>query len=200
MNLWEIEQTLKAAGHGLICGVDEAGRGPLAGPVVAAAVILPEGIELPGLDDSKKLKEAQRESLFEQIQQGAVAYGIGLATEAEIDQVNILNATYLAMNRAIENLGRAPDLSLIDGNRANGVNYPHQCIVGGDAKCACIAAASILAKVTRDKIMKELHEVYPQYGFGSHKGYPTKAHYAALDVYGPSPIHRQSFLKKWKQA
>jgi len=211
-DLWQIERELYTAGHKVICGVDEAGRGPLAGPVVAAAVILPLGLEI-GVDDSKKLTESAREALYEEICAQAMGYGIGLATEEEIDLVNILNATYLAMNRAIDALCgdgglssaggltpplQVPDLCLIDGNRADGVNYPNQCIVKGDSKCASIAAASILAKVTRDRIMVDLHEAYPQYGFDRHKGYPTKEHYAALEVHGVSDVHRESFLRKWQ--
>jgi len=213
IDLWAIERELHTAGHRVICGVDEAGRGPLAGPVVAAAVILPVGLQI-GVDDSKKLTESQREALYEEICAQAIGYGIGLATEEEIDLVNILNATYLAMNRAIgalcgdgdqlsadgqwPSLQGIPDLCLIDGNRAEGVKYPNQCIVKGDSKCASIAAASILAKVTRDRIMVDLHDAYPQYGFDRHKGYPTKAHYAALDAYGVSDVHRESFLCKWQ--
>ena len=184
----------------MICGVDEAGRGPLAGPVVAAAVVLPEGLSLPGLDDSKKLSEQQREALFDEICKIATVYGIGSATVEEIDELNILNATYLAMNRAIAALGVSPALCLIDGNRATGVVYPNECIIGGDGKVPSIAAASILAKVTRDRLMADLHRDYPQYGFGGHKGYPTKAHYAALDAHGPSAVHRKSFLKKWAKS
>jgi len=199
VDLWEIEQDLHASGYAVICGVDEAGRGPLAGPVVAAAVILPQGLKI-GVDDSKKLGETERDALYEEIIAQAVSYGIGLATEDEIDEINILNATYLAMNRAIAGLCPVPDLCLIDGNRATGVSYPNQCVVKGDSKCASIAAASILAKVTRDRIMVELHELYPQYGFDRHKGYPTKAHYTALDAYGISEIHRESFLRKWRES
>lgn len=198
-DLWQIERELKDT-YPILCGVDEAGRGPLAGPVVAAAVVLRDGTELSGLDDSKKLTEPQRDALFTEICTKAVSYGIGLATEEEIDEINILNATYQAMNRAIENMAVVPDLCLIDGNRANGVEYANQCIVKGDSKCASIAAASILAKVFRDRIMTVLHDEYPQYGFDRHKGYPTKAHYAALEEHGPSPVHRKSFLKKWEAA
>ena len=196
-DLWKMERELRK-GCALICGVDEAGRGPLAGPVVAAAVILPEGIALSGLDDSKKLTEIRREALFDEICTVALSYGIGLATVEEIDAHNILNATYLAMNRAIAALNPSPGLCLIDGNRADGVQYANECVVGGDSRCASIAAASILAKVRRDRILLELHAAYPQYGFDRHKGYPTKAHYAALDAHGPSAVHRRSFLKKWE--
>ncbi|MCL2568714.1 MAG: ribonuclease HII [Oscillospiraceae bacterium] len=197
IDLWQIERELQAD-YAAIAGVDEAGRGPLAGPVVAAAVILPQGIELPGLNDSKKLSEQQREALFGEICSLALAYGIGLASAEEIDAMNILNATYLAMNRAIAGLSSAPNLCLIDGNRATGVHHPNQCVVKGDGKCASIAAASILAKVHRDRLMVELHAQCPQYGFAGHKGYPTKAHYAALDLYGPTAHHRRSFLQKWE--
>ena len=196
-DLWQIERELKHQ-YPILCGVDEAGRGPLAGPVVAAAVVLPEGLELPGLNDSKKLTEPQRDALFLDICTKATTYGIGIATEEEIDKINILNATYQAMNRAIENMALTPDLCLIDGNRASKINYVNQCIVKGDSKCASIAAASILAKVYRDKIMQALHADYPQYGFERHKGYPTKLHYVALDEHGPSAVHRKSFLKKWE--
>ena len=194
-DLWEIENQLHDEGFGLICGVDEAGRGPLAGPVCAAAVILPTGLELPGLNDSKKLSERKRELLFPQITENAVAYGIAFASVEEIEERNILQATFLAMNRAIEMLSDQPELALIDGNRNSGIHVPSRCIIGGDAKCASIAAASILAKVTRDHLMLKLAEEYPQYGFEQHKGYGTKAHYEALRQYGPSPVHRMSFLK-----
>ena len=197
VDLWEMERELRASGCGIICGVDEAGRGPLAGPVVAAAVVLPADAVLSGVDDSKKLTEAQREALYAEICAVAVSWGIGQATVGEIDEVNILNATYLAMNRAIAALSVTPDLCLIDGNRADGVHYPNQCVVKGDSRCASIAAASILAKVYRDRLMTALHETYPQYGFLRHKGYPTKAHYAALDECGVSDIHRRTFLRKW---
>ena len=198
IDLWKIEREL-AAECAAICGVDEAGRGPLAGPVVAAAVILPLGIEIPGLNDSKKLGEKQREALFGIITQSAAAYAIGQATVEEIDAINILEATYLAMTRAIAGLPGTPDICLIDGNQAAGVPYFNRCIVGGDGICASIAAASILAKVSRDQIMADLHEGYPQYGFDRHKGYPTKAHYGALDLHGPSPHHRKTFLRKWQK-
>ena len=197
LDLWKIERELRTEYAG-ICGVDEAGRGPLAGPVVAAAVVLPDGAELPGLNDSKKLTERQREALFDEICGTALSYGIGLADAEEIDTINILNATYLAMNRAIAALAPLPALCLIDGNRSDGIQYVNQCIVGGDAVCASIAAASILAKVHRDRLMRELHAAYPHYGFDRHKGYPTRAHYAALDAHGPAAVHRRSFLKKWE--
>ncbi len=196
MDLWEIERELIAAGASPICGVDEAGRGPLAGPVCAAAVILPEGLQIPGLDDSKKLSEKKRESLFDVITAEAISYGIAFAAVEEIERLNILGATFLAMNRAIAQLDPAPALALIDGNRNAGIEAASRCIVDGDAKCASIAAASILAKVTRDRLMLEMAERYPQYGFERHKGYGTKAHYEAIHRYGPCEIHRPSFLKK----
>ena len=196
MELWEIENEIAASGLSPVCGVDEAGRGPLAGPVCAAAVILPLGLELPGLDDSKKLTEKKRDKLFDLICESAVSYGIAFATVEEIEARNILGATFLAMNRAIAQLSPQPALALIDGNRDAGIEASSRCIVDGDAKCASIAAASILAKVTRDRYMLEMAERYPMYGFAQHKGYGTKAHYAALREYGPCEIHRPSFLKK----
>ena len=196
MSLYEIETELRAEGLTLICGVDEAGRGPLAGPVCAAAVILPAGCEIPGLDDSKKLTEKKREALYPVIVEKALCYGIAFADHEEIDALNILQATYLAMNRAIEQLDVLPELALIDGNRSSGITVPNRTIVKGDSKCACIAAASVLAKVTRDWCMLGMAEKYPEYGFAQHKGYGTAAHYAALREYGPCPIHRLTFLKK----
>ena len=196
MSLYEMEDALRSEGLKLICGVDEAGRGPLAGPVCAAAMILPAGAVIDGINDSKKLSEKRREALFPIIEETAIAFGIAFADHEEIDRLNILNATYLAMNRAIENLRLLPELCLIDGNRKEGILYPAQTVVGGDAKCACIAAASVLAKVTRDRYMLEMDAEYPGYGFAKHKGYPTAAHYAAIRELGPSPIHRMSFLKK----
>lgn len=195
-DLWEIERQCFAEGYALVCGVDEAGRGPLAGPVYAAAVILPPELVINGLNDSKKLTEKRREQLFPQIQAQAVAWGIGSASPQEIDQLNILNATYLAMNRAIAQIKPVPDLCLIDGNRSAGIQYPSRCFVKGDSRSASIAAASILAKVTRDRYMVEQDALYPGYGFAQHKGYGTKQHYAAIRELGPCPIHRQSFLKK----
>lgn len=195
--MWEIEDRFINEGYRLICGVDEAGRGPLAGPVCAAAVILPAHIELPGLNDSKKLTDQRRRDLFPMIKEAAVTYGIGFADHAEIDDINILQATYLAMERALAQLDETPDLALIDGNRAKDFGLPVQTIVKGDSLSASIAAASILAKVTRDDYMMEQAELYPEYGFDIHKGYGTKAHYAALEKYGPCPIHRHSFLKKF---
>ena len=196
MDLWEIEREIAASGIAPVCGVDEAGRGPLAGPVYAAAVILPPGLELDGLNDSKKLSAAKREELYDQIVAQAVAYGIARASVQEIELLNILGATYLAMNRAIAKLNVEPALALIDGNRSEGIRYNCRCIVHGDAKCASIAAASILAKVTRDRYMIQAAQKFPHYDFQKHKGYGTKAHYAALREYGPCEIHRPSFLKK----
>ena len=194
-DLWEIENEIRAEGFALICGVDEAGRGPLAGPVCAAAVILPQGLELPGLNDSKKLSPKRREDLFPRICSQAVSYGIAFASVEEIDTLNILRATFLAMNRAVAKLNPQPELALIDGNRNSGIALSSRCIIGGDGKCASIAAASVLAKVERDRLMLQLAEQYPEYGFEQHKGYGTKAHYEALRRYGPSPVHRMSFLK-----
>ena len=195
-DLWTLENEIYGEGYRLICGVDEAGRGPLAGPVYAAAVILPRGLVLEGLDDSKKLTEKKREALFDPIREQAIAYGIASASVEEIETKNILNATFLAMNRAIEKLSPVPALALIDGNRNTGITFPSRCVVKGDAKCADIAAASVLAKVSRDRFMLEMARQYPQYRFEQHKGYGTKLHYDMLREYGPSPIHRMSFLKK----
>ena len=181
----------------VICGVDEAGRGPLAGPVCAAAVILPPNAEIPGLNDSKKLTDKRRRELFPIIKEQAIAYGIGLASHEEIDEINILQATYLAMERALSQLSVQPELALIDGNRAKDFGIPVPTVVKGDSLSASIAAASILAKVTRDDLMTQAAEDYPQYQFEVHKGYGTKAHYAALSEHGPSPIHRMTFLKKF---
>lgn len=194
LDLWEIERELHKEGVGLICGVDEAGRGPLAGPVCAAAVILPPEAELPGLNDSKKLSEKKREQLFPEIQRLALAWSVAFASVEEIEERNILGATMLAMNRAISGLSLKPELALIDGNRNKEIEMPSRCVVHGDARCASIAAASILAKVSRDRLMVELAREYPQYGFDRHKGYGTRAHYAALREYGPCPAHRPSFL------
>jgi len=196
MGFWEIENAVRDEGFDLVCGVDEAGRGPLAGPVCAAAVILPRGLEIPGLNDSKKLTEKKREALFDVIREQAVSYGIAFAAVEEIESLNILGATFLAMNRAIAMLEPRPALALIDGNRNKGIEIPSRCVVGGDASCASIAAASVLAKVTRDRYMYEMAEKYPEYGFDRHKGYGTKQHYAAIRACGPSEIHRPSFLKK----
>ena len=196
IELWTLENEIYAGGVRLLCGVDEAGRGPLAGPVCAAAVILPQNCVIEGLNDSKKLTEKKREALFAVITAAAVSYGIAFATVEEIEQHNILAATFMAMNRAIAKLDPAPELALIDGNRSAGIEIPSRCVVGGDGKCADIAAASVLAKVTRDRYMLQMAELYPEYGFEKHKGYGTKAHYEAIREYGPSPIHRPSFLRK----
>lgn len=192
--MWEIEDSL---GLQVICGVDEAGRGPLAGPVCAAAVILPKHLRIPGLTDSKKLTDKKRRELFPIIQEQAIAYGIGLASESEIDEINILQATFLAMRRAMDQLSVRPEIALIDGNRETDFGLPVKTVVKGDSLSANIAAASILAKVTRDNLMVELAQQYPEYGFEIHKGYGTKAHYEALRTYGPCPIHRRSFLKRF---
>ena len=197
INMWEIEDGLYAEGVQVICGVDEAGRGPLAGPVCAAAVILPPHLEIPGLTDSKKLTDKKRRELFPMIQEQALAYGIGMASEQEIDEINILQATFLAMQRALDQLHVKPDLALIDGNREKDFGLPVKTVVKGDSLSMNIAAASVLAKVTRDDLMVQLAQTYPQYGFEIHKGYGTKAHYGALAEHGPSPIHRMSFLKKF---
>lgn len=194
--LWSIENEIYDSGVSLLCGVDEAGRGPLAGPVCAAAVMLPRGLEIDGLNDSKKLTEKRREELYDVICREAVSYGIAFAEVEEIERVNILEATFAAMNRAIAKLSPVPELALIDGNRTKGIALPARAIVKGDGKCADIAAASILAKVTRDRYMLEMAEKYPEYHFERHKGYGTKLHYDALREYGPSPIHRMSFLRK----
>ncbi|MBR1496760.1 MAG: ribonuclease HII [Oscillospiraceae bacterium] len=196
LDKWTYEQELTRDAAGPVCGVDEAGRGPLAGPVCAAAVVLPEGCDIPGLDDSKKLSEARREALFEAITGAALSYGVAYAQVEEIEQYNILGATFLAMNRAIALLDPAPALARIDGNRNSGIETASRCVVHGDALCPSIAAASILAKVSRDRLMRALAERYPQYGFERHKGYGTAAHYAALREYGPCPLHRPSFLRK----
>lgn len=193
---WELENRLYDQGYQSICGVDEAGAGPLAGPVYAAAVILPRGLTLPYLNDSKKVTPRRREILFDQIREQAVAYAIAWADEKEIDEINILNARMLAMDRAIKLLEPAADFALIDGNRNQGIELQNEMVVHGDARSASIAAASILAKVSRDRFMVALAEQYPQYAFERHKGYPTKLHYQRLRQYGPSPVHRKTFLKK----
>ena len=193
-SLMELETALHDEGFALICGVDEAGRGPLAGPVCAAAVILPPDLVIPGLNDSKKLSEKKREALFPIIQCEAVAWSVAFASVEEIEKLNILRATFLAMNRAIAGLNPQPELALIDGNQNREITVPNRTVVHGDARCACIAAASILAKVSRDHVMMELAGQYPQYGFERHKGYGTKAHYEAIRTFGPSPVHRRSFL------
>ena len=192
---YDIENEYKEKGYAVICGVDEAGRGPLAGPVFAAAVILPEGLEEIGLNDSKKLTEKKRELLFDIIKEKAVAYCIASADENEIDALNILNATFLAMKRAVEGLGVRPDLALVDGNRKPNTGVEEVPLVKGDARCISVAAASILAKVSRDRYMLELDARYPEYGFRQHKGYPTALHYEKIKEHGISPVHRLSFLK-----
>ncbi|MBQ9761629.1 MAG: ribonuclease HII [Oscillospiraceae bacterium] len=197
INMWAIEDGFFEKGIRLICGVDEAGRGPLAGPVCAAAVILPPHADIPGLNDSKKLTDKRRRELFPIIKEQAIAYGIGLASHEEIDEINILQATYLAMERALAQLQVKPELALIDGNRAKDFGITVETVVKGDSLSASIAAASVLAKVTRDDLMVAAAEQYPQYQFEIHKGYGTKAHYAALTAHGPSPIHRMTFLKKF---
>lgn len=196
-NMWAIEDTFFEEGFELICGVDEAGRGPLAGPVCAAAVILPPHLEIPGLNDSKKLTDKRRRELMPVIKEQAIAWGIGFASHEEIDEINILQATFLAMERALAQLQVKPDLALIDGNREKDFGLPVKTVVKGDSLSANIAAASVLAKVTRDDLMEAMAQEYPQYGFEIHKGYGTKAHYAALRDHGPSSIHRMSFLKKF---
>lgn len=193
---WELENRLYDQGYQAVCGVDEAGAGPLAGPVYAAAVILPRGLTLPYLNDSKKVTPRRREILFDQIREQAIAYAIAWADEKEIDAINILNARMLAMDRAIKMLNPAADFALIDGNRNQGIELQNEMVVHGDARSASIAAASILAKVSRDRFMVELAEQYPQCAFEKHKGYPTKLHYQLLRQYGPSPVHRKTFLKK----
>lgn len=197
IDMWEIENRYFAQGYRLICGVDEAGRGPLAGPVCAAAVILPPNLEIPGLTDSKKLSDKRRRELFPIICEQAVAYGIGFADHEEIDRVNILQATFLAMERAMAALRVKPELALIDGNREKDFGLPVQTVIKGDSLSASIAAASILAKVSRDDVMLEMAQKYPEYGFEVHKGYGTKAHYDALRAHGPCPIHRMTFLRKF---
>lgn len=193
---YEFENQAHADGYKIVCGVDEAGRGPLAGPVYAAAVILPDGLENLGINDSKKMTEKKREALFDIICANATAYGIGFATEKEIDEINILNATFLAMKRAVESMKVKPDLVLVDGNRKPNTGYEEVTLVKGDAKSISIAAASILAKVSRDRYMKELAEKYPEYKFEQHKGYGTKLHYEMIEQHGILPDHRRSFLKK----
>lgn len=191
---YELEAMNK--GFKTVCGVDEAGRGPLAGPVYAAAVILPVGAQITGLNDSKKLSEKKREELFDIITNTAVSFSIGIADEKEIDEINILNATFLAMKRAINGLEICPDYAIIDGNRAPHSNIAEETVVKGDGKVMSVAAASIIAKVSRDRFMLKMAEQYPEYQFEKHKGYGTKLHYEMIEKYGVSPIHRRSFLKK----
>jgi len=191
-----IEKNLRKKGFGFIAGVDEAGRGPLAGPVFASAVILPKNAKIKGLDDSKKLSPAKREKVFDLIMHNAVCVGVGVCEEGEIDRINILQATFRAMAQAVNALLQKPDIILVDGNKIiPQVGITQKAIIGGDAKCTCIAAASVVAKVLRDRYMFKLHKIYPKYGFDRHKGYGTKAHFAALRIYGSCPIHRKSFLK-----
>lgn len=197
MTMWEIEESCASEGFRVICGIDEAGRGPLAGPVCAAAVILPDHVDIPGLNDSKKLSDKKRRELYPIIKEMAVSYGIGFASQEEIDEINILQATFLAMERALAQLTIKPDLALIDGNREKDFGLPVKTVIKGDSLSANIAAASVLAKVTRDDIMIAMADEYPGYGFEVHKGYGTKAHYAALNELGPCPIHRMTFLKKF---
>lgn len=197
INMWEIEDALYDKGYTAIAGIDEAGRGPLAGPVCAAAVILPKDLEIPGLNDSKKLTDKRRRELFPLIKEQAIAYGIAFASEQEIDELNILQATFLAMQRALDQLEGKADFALIDGNRETDFGLEVMTVVKGDSRSANIAAASILAKVTRDNLMEELAKEYPEYGFEIHKGYGTKAHYAAIMQHGASPVHRKTFLKKF---
>lgn len=197
VDLWELLRQYTAQGYRLICGVDEAGRGPLAGPVCAAAVILPEGYEIPGLNDSKQLTDRKRRELYPVIMREAVSYGIAFVDEGIIDRDNILNATFRAMKSAIGQLWPKPDLALIDGNRISDFGVEAIPIVKGDARVASIAAASVLAKVARDQYMEAIDAVYPQYGFAVHKGYGTKRHYAAVAEYGLCPIHRRTFFKKF---
>ena len=197
MDWFEFENKAKEKGYKYICGVDEAGRGPLAGPVCAAAVILPDNHIIEGVNDSKKLTEKKREALYDVIKEEALAYSIAFANEKEIDELNILQATYLAMKRAVEGLDIEADYALIDGNRMPPLNIDCETVIKGDAKSESIAAASILAKVTRDRYMLEMAEKYPEYQFEKHKGYGTKLHYEMLDKYGESEIHRKTFLKTW---
>lgn len=192
----KFENEARADGYKIICGVDEAGRGPLAGPVCAAAVILPENHNIDGLNDSKKLSEKKREALYDVIKNEAVAYSIAMASEKEIDEINILQATYLAMRRAVSGLSVEPDFVLVDGNRDPILGIDTKTVIKGDALSASIAAASVLAKVTRDRFMLEISEKYPEYQFPKHKGYGTKLHYEMIEKYGISDIHRHSFLKK----
>lgn len=203
MEKWEYEERSWAQGHTLLCGCDEAGAGPLAGPVYAAAVILPRYMEIKGLNDSKQLTEKRREALFPEIQEKAEAWAVAFVDAAEIDATDILSARMKAMQKAIDALALHPDFALIDGNRDKGktaaITTPHCCIVKGDSLSASIAAASVLAKVSRDRFMLEMAEKYPEYCFDKHKGYGTKLHYEMLDKYGPSPIHRRSFLKSWEE-
>ena len=194
---WEFEEKAWQNGYSAVCGVDEAGRGPLAGPVCAAAVILPAGIVIEGLNDSKKLSEKKREALFDVITENAVSWSVSLVDEKTIDEINILQATYRAMRQAVEGLPHPADFAYIDGNRMEGLDLPYECVVSGDARIPSIAAASIVSKVTRDRLMRDFAVRYPVYGFERHKGYGSRAHHEALLQYGPCPIHRRTFLKKF---
>ena len=200
--MWAFERAAAERGYTAVCGVDEAGAGPLAGPVYAAAVILPDGLDLPYLNDSKQVTPRRRDKLFDEIRERALAFSIASVSAEEIDEMDILNARMLAMERAIQGLTPAADYALIDGNRDHGskaaITLPHETIVKGDGLSASIAAASILAKVSRDRYMEELDRQYPEYQFAKHKGYGTKLHYELLNTYGPSPVHRKTFLKKWE--
>ena len=200
MTRWEIETEYAQKGYRMICGADEAGAGPLAGPVYAAAVLLPFGLELPGVNDSKQLSEKKREALFEPIQEAAVAWAVTSISPEEIDETDILTARLKAMDLAIRELEPKADFALVDGNRDRGITCPHITVVKGDSLSMNIAAASILAKVSRDRYMMEMAQLYPRYEFERHKGYPTKRHYELLREFGPSPIHRMSFLKKFYAA
>lgn len=197
IDMWQFEDEVSRNGYQVICGVDEAGRGPLAGPVCAAAVILPPHVEIPGLNDSKKLTDKKRRELFPVICEKALAYGIAFSDEKEIDEINILQATFMAMKRAVEKLSVKPDYILVDGNKVPDFQIPAQYVIKGDSLSASIAAASVLAKVTRDDVMLRMAEKYPDYRFEVHKGYGTKAHYEALEKNGPCEIHRMTFLKKF---
>lgn len=196
MDWFAYETAAQQNGYAVVCGIDEAGRGPLAGPVFAAAVILPDHHGIEGLNDSKKLSEKKRELLFDEIIKTAVSYSVAFATEQEIDEINILQATFLAMKRACDGLAIRPEFALVDGNRMPPLDVPAQTVIKGDALSASIAAASILAKVNRDRLLYELDKLYPQYQFAKHKGYGTKLHVELLKQYGPCPIHRRTFLKK----
>jgi len=183
-------------GYKVVCGIDEAGRGPLAGPVFAAAVVLPENYSHPVLNDSKKLSEKKRDAVYDDIIKDAVCYSVGIASEEEIDEINILNATFLAMKRAVDGLNIKPDFAYIDGNQYPKTGVKEETIVKGDGKCISVAAASIIAKVSRDRFMLEIDKQYPEYQFSKHKGYGTKLHYEMIEKYGISKVHRRSFLKK----
>ncbi len=197
MNMWQVESLYREKGYLSICGADEAGAGPLAGPVYAAAVLLPFGVDLPGVNDSKQLSEKKREALFPVIQETAISWAVVSVSPQEIDETDILKARLKAMDLAIQKLDPPADFALIDGNRDKGISAPHATVIKGDSKSLNIAAASILAKVSRDRFLVEQDARYPQYGVAKHTGYPTKAHYEALAQYGPSPIHRMTFLKKF---